>query len=154
MLFHGETLDNQAYRNANDLDSRVATEELGDLVARDLLVPAGGRRYAHYTLAEDAAPASTDSPSPPRRRADRREEILDALGDGEATRADLVAATGLQDRTMTRWLSVLLRQGLVEATERNLRSPNVRYHRTTQRTFDEPSAEGQRLVLGAIRDPG
>ncbi|MFI9449030.1 ATP-binding protein [Amycolatopsis sp. NPDC052450] len=137
MLFHGETLNNQAYRNANDLDSRVATEELGDLVARGLLVPAGGRRYAHYTLAEDVAPTSTDSPSPPRRRADRREEILDALGDDEATRADLVAATGLHDRTMTRWLTVLLRQGLIEATEKNLRSPNVRYRRTTQRTLDE-----------------
>ena len=73
----------------------------------------------------------------PRRRADRREEILEALGDDEATRADLVAATGLHDRTMTRWLSVLLRQGLVEATERNLRSPNVRYRRTSRRTLDE-----------------
>ncbi|MGW4828603.1 ATP-binding protein [Amycolatopsis japonica] len=140
MLFHGETLNNQAYRNANDLDSRVATEELGDLVARGLLVPAGGRRYAHYTLAEDAAPAPTDStdrPAPPKRRADRREEILDALGDDEATRADLVAVTGLHDRTMTRWLTVLLRQGLIEATERNLRSPNVRYRRTSKRTLDE-----------------
>ncbi|OXM55348.1 transcriptional regulator [Amycolatopsis thailandensis] len=137
MLFHGETLNNQAYRNANELDSRVATEELGDLVARGLLVPAGGRRYAHYTLAEDAAPAPADSPTPPKRRADRREEILDALGDDEATRADLVAATGLHDRTMTRWLTVLLRQGLIEATERNLRSPNVRYRRTSKRTLDE-----------------
>ncbi|MFI6300608.1 ATP-binding protein [Amycolatopsis thailandensis] len=137
MLFHGETLNNQAYRNANDLDSRVATEELGDLVARGLLVPGGGRRYAQYTLAEDADPHSSGNPAPVKHRADRREEILAALGDGEATRADLVAATGLHDRTVTRWLSTLLRQGLIEATEKNLRSPNVRYRRTRQRTLDE-----------------
>ncbi len=138
MLFHGETLNNQAYRNANDLDSRVATEELGDLVARGLLVPGGGRRYAQYTLAEDAVPPSAESPTPVKHRADRREEILAALGDGESTRADLVAVTGLHDRTVTRWLSTLLRQGLIEATERNPRSPNVRYRRTPQRTLDEP----------------
>ncbi|MBB5853885.1 ATP-binding protein [Amycolatopsis umgeniensis] len=137
MLFHGETLNNQAYRNANDLDSRVATEELGDLVARGLLVPAGGRRYAHYTLADDIVPAPPDAPAQERRRADRREEILLALGEQEATRADLVAATGFPDRTVSRWLSVLLRQGLIEATEKNLRSPNTRYRRTPQRTLDE-----------------
>ncbi|WP_181773875.1 ATP-binding protein [Amycolatopsis pittospori] len=137
MLFHGETLNNQAYRNANDLDSRVATEELGDLVARGLLVPAGGRRYAQYTLADDVVPTPVDGPVRERRRADRREEILLALGENEATRADLVTATGLPDRTVSRWLSALLRQGLIEATERNLRSPNVRYRRTPQRTLDE-----------------
>ncbi|AGM10551.1 ATP-binding protein [Amycolatopsis keratiniphila] len=139
MLFHGETLNNQAYRNANDLDSRVATEELGDLVARGLLVPAGGRRYAHYTLADDVVPASVDGPVREQRRADRREEILSALDEKEASRADLVAETGLPDRTVSRWIGVLLRQGLIEATEKNLRSPNVRYRRTRQRTLDETS---------------
>ncbi|GAB3703528.1 hypothetical protein GCM10027598_02490 [Amycolatopsis oliviviridis] len=137
MLFHGETLNNQAYRNANDLDSRVATEELGDLVARGLLVPTGGRHYAHYTLADDVVPAPADGPVREQRRADRRAEILLALGGKEANRADLVAETGLPDRTVSRWLGVLLRQGLIEATEKNLRSPNVRYRRTRQRTLDE-----------------
>ncbi|MFD6072970.1 MULTISPECIES: ATP-binding protein [Amycolatopsis] len=137
MLFHGETLNNQAYRNANDLDSRVATEELGDLVARGLLVPTGGRRYAHYTLADDVVPVAADGPEREQRRADRREEILSALDEREASRADLVAETGLPDRTVSRWIGVLLRQGLIEATEKNLRSPNVRYRRTTQRTLDE-----------------
>lgn len=137
MLFHGETLNNQAYRNANNLDSRIATEELGDLVARGLLVPTGGRRYAQYTLADDVVPVPADDTVQERRRADRREEILRALGEKEATRADLVEETRLPDRTVSRWLSVLLRQGLIEATERNLRSPNVRYRRTSQRTLDE-----------------
>ncbi|MFI7122609.1 ATP-binding protein [Amycolatopsis sp. NPDC049868] len=137
MLFHGETLNNQAYRNANDLDSRIATEELGDLVARGLLVPTGGRRYAHYTLADDVVPTTADGPVREQRRADRREEILSALDEKEASRADLVAATGLPDRTVSRWIGVLLRQGLIEATEKNLRSPNVRYRRTRQRTLDE-----------------
>ncbi|KZB85016.1 ATP-binding protein [Amycolatopsis regifaucium] len=142
MLFHGETLNNQVYRNANDLDSRVATEELGDLVARGLLVPTGGRRYAQYTLADDVVPTPADDTVSDRRRVDRREGLLLALGEKEATRADLVAATGLPDRTVSRWLSVLLRQGLIEATERNLRSPNVRYRRTPQRTLDETGVEG------------
>ncbi|WP_410647868.1 ATP-binding protein [Amycolatopsis sp. cmx-4-54] len=139
MLFHGETLNNQAYRNANNLDSRVATEELGDLVARGLLVPTGGRRYAHYTLADDVVPVPADGTVREQRRADRREEILSALDEREASRADLVAETGLPDRTVSRWIGVLLRQGLIEATEKNLRNPNIRYRRTRQRTLDETS---------------
>jgi ATP-dependent DNA helicase RecG len=141
MLYHGETLNNQAYRNANDLDSRVATEELGDLVARGLVEPTGGRRYAQYTLADDLARTHTNDTlttvTPEPRRADRRAEVLERLGDQELTRADLGKLTGLPDRTVSRWLSILQRQGLIEATEKNHRSPNMRYRRTRQQTFDE-----------------
>ena len=74
---------------------------------------------------------------PEPRRADRRAEVLGKLGDQELTRADLGKLTGLPDRTVSRWLSILQRQGLIEATEKNLRSPNMRYRRTRQQTFDE-----------------
>ncbi|WP_370945713.1 ATP-binding protein [Amycolatopsis sp. cg5] len=137
MLYHGETLNNQTYRNANDLDSRIATEELGDLVSRGIVVPTGGRRYAQYTLADDLKPADTQTAlTPEPRRTDRQAEVLGALGDQELTRAELGKLTGFPDRTVSRWLSTLQRQGLIEATEKNLRSPTVRYRRTRQQTID------------------
>lgn len=80
MLYHGEILNNQAYRNANNIDSRVATEELGDLVARGLVVAAGGRRHAQYRLTDDVRTTINPGGSPrsPRKRADRRAELLAA----------------------------------------------------------------------------
>lgn len=141
MLYHGETLNNQTYRNANNLDSRVATDELGDLVARGIVVPNGGRRYAQYTLADDLTPAATSNTvAPERRRADRRQQLLDALGDDELTRAELGIRTGLPDRTVSRWLKPLLTQGIIEATAKTLRDPNVHYRRSRQQTLDTPEA--------------
>lgn len=144
MLYHGETLNNQAYRNANDLDSRVATEELGDLVERGLIVPTGGRRYAQYRLANDVTPdrgaGKEEGSAGVRRRADRSAEILNALGDRELTRAELASRTGLPDRTVGRWLTSLRDQGMIETTEKSVRSPHVRYRRSGQQTLDEQQA--------------
>ncbi|WP_438387932.1 ATP-binding protein [Actinopolyspora saharensis] len=141
MLYHGETLNNQTYRNANDLDSRIATNELGDLVSRELVVPTGGRRHARYRLAEGLMPEATEEhegeDDAASQRTNRRKELLRALGEEECTRAELVNRTGLSDRTVSRWLSTLVREGVLATTEPSTRSPNVRYRRTGQSTFDE-----------------
>lgn len=146
MLYHGETLNNQSYRNANDIDSRVATEELGDLVARGLVVQTGGRRWAQYRLAAEVAATigtaeagTTKRQGVPRQRADRRAELLAAFGGRELTRAELVDKTGLSTRVVTYWLDALRKDGLVEPTERKIRSRYVRYRRTPLQTLYEDS---------------
>lgn len=136
MLKSGEVLDNQSYRGANGLDSRVATEELGDLVARGLVVQTGSRRWAQYQLAGELTSISA-KPHTTARRTDRRSELLDALGDEERTRAELVDTTGLTAKIIAHWLRKLRREGLVEPVGESIRSPNVRYRRTRNITLDE-----------------
>jgi ATP-dependent DNA helicase RecG len=50
LMREGQELDNQKYREATRIDSRLATSELQDLVARDLAVQDGARRWATYKL--------------------------------------------------------------------------------------------------------
>ena len=65
-------------------------------------------------------------------RADRRSQVLEALGGADRSRADLAEATGLSDQVVSRWLRVLREAGQVEvAGSASPRSPNVRYRRTT-----------------------
>ena len=49
ILREEEALDNRAYRTATGVDSRVATAELQDLVARELVTQTGTRRWALAT---------------------------------------------------------------------------------------------------------
>lgn len=70
--------------------------------------------------------------------ADRRGEILEALGTTTASRADLAERTGLTDQTVRRWLTVLRREGLVEATEKSTTSRNTKYRRRTPSSSAEP----------------
>lgn len=128
-MHSGNVLDNPTYRKATGLDSRVATSELQDLVARELVEQVGTRRWARYRLASrlnsDDSGIRTRRISP----ADRREEILEALGTATASRAELAAQTGLTDQTVRRWLTVLRREGLVEATGKSRTSGNTKYRR-------------------------
>ncbi|WP_027928153.1 ATP-binding protein [Amycolatopsis benzoatilytica] len=122
----GDVLDNQSYRGATGVDSRRATAELGDLVARGLLWQTGGRRWARYELADSARAAR------PTGRRDRRREVLEALGDAELTRAELADLLGMPDKTVSRWLRVLRDEGLVELIGESPRSPRARYRRTSK----------------------
>jgi ATP-dependent DNA helicase RecG len=137
ILRDGGHLDNQTYRTETRVDSRVATQELRDLIARELVVLTGNRRWARYRLAPSLASGSLPAPSPSARRADRRGEILRALGGGEHSRVELSAATGLTDQTVGRWLRILRSEGLVEPTEENVRNPATRYRRTSKIALDE-----------------
>lgn len=93
----------------------------------------------HPLMAEEVINKSADATRSDRRRVDRRAELLGALGRKELTRAELSSLTGLPDRTVSRWINTLLKQGLVEATEKNLRSQNVRYRRIDK--FSERCAQ-------------
>ncbi|MBE1500737.1 ATP-dependent DNA helicase RecG [Amycolatopsis lexingtonensis] len=130
ILRDGGHLDNQTYRAETRVDSRVATQELRDLIARELVVQTGNRRWARYRLAPALLRSSGAGPASGARRADRRQEILSALSRGERSRLELAAATGLTDQTVARWLRILRGEGLVEATEENVRNPATRYRRT------------------------
>lgn len=132
ILREGQALDNLTYRTATSIDSRVATAELQDLVARGLAQQSGSRRWATYTLAVDLTPV-TASPVPGRRRGDRREEIIRALGDEELSRAQIAGRTGLSDGIVTRWLRRLRASGEVETVgDVGRRSPTTTYRRATQ----------------------
>ncbi|MDA2809353.1 putative DNA binding domain-containing protein [Nocardiopsis sp. RSe5-2] len=140
LLRSGESLTNPRYRAATGVDSRVATSELQDLVARELAVQEGARRSSRYRLhpALDAAAARASAPaeSKPQRRKDRTEEILAALGDRTLSRVQIEAATGLPRPTVLRWLDRLKRQGLVESVGQSRN--DIRYRRTGQQRLDEP----------------
>ncbi|MFE3781877.1 ATP-binding protein [Amycolatopsis sp. NPDC059090] len=123
----GDVLDNHSYRSATGVDSRRATAELGDLVARGLLRQTGSRRWARYELV-----ASVGTGLRPPGRRDRRREVLDALGAAELARAEMAAVLDMPDKTVSRWLRVLRDEGLVELIGESPRSPNARYRRTSK----------------------
>ncbi|MFF0577055.1 ATP-binding protein [Streptosporangium saharense] len=131
LLREGETLDNRSYRNVIGVDSRVATVELQDLVARELVVQTGARRWARYELSPRLRQPAAVEPAPSV-RADRRPQLLEALGDGALSRAELVSRTGLGDQTVRRWLSIMRREGTVELVGSPPRSKAARYRRVRQ----------------------
>jgi ATP-dependent DNA helicase RecG len=126
-------LDNRAYRNATGADSRVATSELRDLVARKLITQTGTRRWARYQLSQRDTTAK-GRPS----RADRRPELLAALGNEHLTRAELVTRTGLGDQTVRRWLKIMRDEGTIEIIGTSPKSKHVRYRRTRQEPLFRP----------------
>jgi len=120
------SLDNRAYRTATGVDSRVATAELQELVARELAIQAGTRRWAQYRL----SPLLNEQPNRPSSRTDRRPAILAALGRQTLSRSDLSARTGLNDATVRHWLTILRNEGTIELVGTSPRSKNARYRRT------------------------
>lgn len=137
LLRDGELLDNQTYRAATGLDSQVARSELRDLVARELVVQTGSHRWTRYQLVPGLDRSPGMSAMPRGRRSDRRAQLLDAIGADELSRAELMERSGLSGPTVTRWLRILRKEGLVVATEEATKSPNVRYRRTEKVAFDD-----------------
>ncbi|GAA3676624.1 hypothetical protein GCM10022267_74370 [Lentzea roselyniae] len=137
-LRDGGLLDNQTYRAATGLDSQVARAELRDLVARELVVQTGSHRWTRYQLAPGLhrTPEAV-APPPAGVRSDRRIQLLNALNEGELSRGELVERTGLTGPTVTRWLRILRKEGLIEATEEAAKSPFVRYRRTNKIALDD-----------------
>lgn len=71
----------------------------------------------------------------PERRApaDRRAQLLEALGSADRSRADLAATTGLSDQVVARWLRVLRDEGQVEMVgSSSPRSKKTRYRRVVR----------------------
>jgi ATP-dependent DNA helicase RecG len=126
LMRRGEVLDNARYRAATGItDSRLATFELQDLVARELVSQSGSRRGARYTLSEYAMDAH-----PLRRgtRPNRRGQILGLLAlHGELSKTDVSHLLSLNPKTTEYWLSKLKADGTVVATEPKRGSKHTRY---------------------------
>ena len=142
LLHAGATLDNAKYRKLTGLDSRKATAELQNLVARELIEQVGTRRWARYSLAVQLSPGDSHDRVHRRAPADRREEILHALGTATVSRAELAHRTGLSDQTVRRWLTILRREALVEATETSTASKNTKYRRVATASTPEEGPTG------------
>lgn len=140
LLHHGSVLDNPTYRTATGVDSRVATAELQDLVARDLVTQFGTRRWAKYNL---SVPGTVVEPGRPGRSAarDRRAEILLAFGDKTLSRRDIESATGLSARSCRYWLKRLVDEGAIERTTapQSNRAEYRSLHGPGQLSLDLPS---------------
>ncbi|GGO18842.1 ATP-binding protein [Microbispora bryophytorum] len=138
MLRDGEILDNRSYRSTAGVDSRVATAELQDLVARELVLQTGTRRWARYELSQRLR-GRTSAGTSASTRADRRPQLLDALGDETLSRAELARRTGLTDQTVRRWLSIMREEGTVELVGSSPRSSTARYRQTRQGSLFPPA---------------
>ncbi|WP_067135770.1 ATP-binding protein [Microtetraspora malaysiensis] len=134
MLRQGEILDNRSYRSVTGVDSRVATTELQDLVARELVLQTGTRRWARYELSQRSR-GRTFAGTPATARSDRRPQLLNALSDETLSRAELARRTGLTDGTVRRWLSIMREEGTVELIGSSPRSSSARYRRARQESL-------------------
>lgn len=131
----GQAMNNSTYRASTGVDSRVATSELQDLVARELVLQAGGRRWATYTLPGRLTVGNTG-----RRRlppADRRATILSAIGEAVLSRAEIAERTGLPNAVVGRWLRLLRGEGKVRLTTGKPQSKLARYERVAQLSVDD-----------------
>ncbi|MEU4692113.1 ATP-binding protein [Actinoplanes sp. NPDC023714] len=138
VMHDGTVIDNASYRKMTGLDSRKVTAELQDLVARELVEQVGTGRWARYRLPQRLVAGDGSARSGRMAPADRREEILEALGATTASRAELAARTGLSDQTVRRWLTMLRREGLVEATEASTASKHTKYRRVQPSATAKP----------------
>jgi ATP-dependent DNA helicase RecG len=128
LLREEEVLDNRAYRTATGVDSRVATAELQDLVARELVTQIGTRRWAQYRLSPRLGSRTSGTAA----RANRRAALIAALGEETLSRAELATRTGLNDQTVRRWLTIMRDEGSVELVGTSPRSTSARYRRGRQ----------------------
>lgn len=135
ILREEEVLDNRAYRTSTGVDSRVATAELRDLVARELVNQTGTRRWAQYRLSPRLGLRTSGTAG----RANRRPALLAALGEETLSRAELATRTGLNDQTVRRWLTIMREEGSVELVGTSPRSTSARYRRARQGALFPPS---------------
>lgn len=129
LMRRGEVMDNTRYRAATGItDSRAATFELQDLVARELVAQTGTRSGARYTLSGYAASARTGRR---RIRPNRRRQIVDLLAlHGELSKSEVSERLSLNPKTAEHWLRTLKSEGSVEATEPGRGSKHTKYRLT------------------------
>lgn len=132
LLRNGQTLSNEVYRRFNNVDSRVATRELRELVQRGLVRSVSSGRWTTYRLTvkvreqqelliDVRAGRSTEIKSPLSR------QIVELLKAHESlSRAEIAETLSTPDGTVRYRLKKLRDQGVIEMTE-SPRSPNQRY---------------------------
>lgn len=129
LMKRGEVMDNTRYRAATGIaDSRTATFELQDLVARELVTQTGTRGGARYTLSPYAQAAQ---PGRRRIRPDRRRQVRELLLlHGELSKSEVAELLSLNPKTAEHWLRTLKSEGTIEATEPGRGSKHTRYRLT------------------------
>lgn len=133
LMRRNEVLDNARYRAATGIsDSRIATTELQDLVARELVDQTGTRGGARYALSDYAR--SLDGTDGTRRiRPNRRRQILDLLElRGDLSKAEIATLLNLHPKTAEHWLGTLRREGKIQFTEPGRGTKNARYRLTAK----------------------
>lgn len=142
LMRDGGPVTNTTYRRATGTDSRVATRELADLVARGLAMQTGVRRWATYELAPGSAPeqmpltvrvevtpSRVEAPQPlPNDEVNTEARILDAIRRlGPLSRQHIENELRLPARSARFALDRLIASGRLVPTELNPRSPKQRY---------------------------
>lgn len=130
LMRRGEVMDNTRYRAASGItDSRVATTELQDLVARELVAQTGTRRGARYTLSDYAGVAGSGGRRP---RLNRRRQILRVLeGHDHLSKTEISEILDLNPKTAEHWIRTLKGEGLIEQNTPGRGSRNTRYRLTS-----------------------
>lgn len=113
---------NSSFRELTGVqDSRAATRELGELVSRGILTLDGNRGSATYWLPDsqaEPAPAlhqlPVDQVRPNRTLTTQQERVLELLGSGEMSRAQVAESAGMNSMRVASTLQTLRERGLVE----------------------------------------
>jgi ATP-dependent DNA helicase RecG len=131
LMRRDEILDNARYRAVTGVtDSRVATFELQDLVARELADQDGVKGGARYSLSEFARHAVQEGR---KRRPNRRLQIIQALElRGVLSKSQIAELISAGDKTVEHWLRELKKSGDVEIAEGGRSVKNTTYRLTAK----------------------
>jgi ATP-dependent DNA helicase RecG len=115
LMLKNEILDNARYRAATGIsDSRVATQELQDLVAREFVDQTGTRGGARYRLSEYAKSLAGGSEMRGI-KPNRRRQILNLLDlNEELSKTEIAKLLNINPKTAGYWLNRLKREGEIE----------------------------------------
>ncbi len=104
---------------------------LASLKQVGLPAPIFDNRIASFRVTFFNAPRTLAAPADPKKRRDRRDDILGLMkGRGEMSRAEIAQQLELTDAATRRWLAVLRDEGSVVTVGGQARSKNVRYRLT------------------------
>ena len=120
----------------------MATYELQDLVARELVDQVGVKSGSKYVLSDFARLVGHDRRRP---RPNRRRQITQALElRGTLSKAELVELTRVSEKTVEHWLRQMKKDGEVEIAQGGRASKNTEY-RLTARALQQslPLADGE-----------
>jgi ATP-dependent DNA helicase RecG len=115
MMRNGAVLTNSSFRSSTGVrDSRIATRELKELVDTGIVEQAGTRGSATYQLTSSTRVGTAALHTSAERGLNANESlILEALGDGAHSRAELERATGLRKDKVQHALLTLRQKGRV-----------------------------------------
>jgi ATP-dependent DNA helicase RecG len=132
---HQQEISNGIYCRLTGADSRVATDELRDLVAKGLLLQTGTRRWTTYRLSpraaqspEEEGPQETCVAGRRMVATERQERICQLIGEkGHASTRVIVQELGIPPATVRFDLRKLVDGGRIERTAQDPKDPRNEY---------------------------